>query len=86
MISFLPRESYTIDMTTTILAHFDGKVFVPDEPVNVPVGTPLRVRVEAVRPEAVATSGNLLAPVIVGLDPTLAQAIACDPEFELENM
>jgi hypothetical protein len=73
-------------MTTTILAHFDGKVFVPDEPVDVPVGTPLRVRVEAVQPGVGVTSGDLLAPVIIGLDPTLAQAIAADPEFRLENM
>jgi hypothetical protein len=73
-------------MTTTVLAHFDGKVFVPDEPVDVPVGTPLRVRVEAVSPEPTHTVGDLLAPVIVGLDCTLAQAIASDPEFEAENM
>ncbi len=33
-------------MTQTIAAHFDGKVIVPDEPVELPVGTPLRVQVE----------------------------------------
>lgn len=33
-------------MTQTITAHFDGKVIVPDEPVQFPVGQPLRVRVE----------------------------------------
>jgi hypothetical protein len=31
----------------TITAHFDGKVIVPDEPVTLPVGQPLRVHVEA---------------------------------------
>ena len=30
----------------TIRAHFDGKVIVPDEPVALPTGTPLTVRVE----------------------------------------
>ena len=35
-------------MTQSIAAHFDGKVIVPDEPVNLPVGQPLRVRLEAV--------------------------------------
>lgn len=30
----------------TIRAHFDGKVIVPDEPVTLPAGTPLTVRVE----------------------------------------
>lgn len=33
-------------MTRTIAAHFDGKVIVPDEPVELPVDQPLRVRVE----------------------------------------
>ncbi len=31
---------------TEIVAHFDGKVIVPDEPVRLPVGQPLRVQVE----------------------------------------
>lgn len=26
--------------------HFDGKVITPDEPVNLPVGTPLRVTID----------------------------------------
>jgi hypothetical protein len=27
----------------TIRAHFDGKVFIPDEPVNIPPHTPVRL-------------------------------------------
>jgi hypothetical protein len=73
-------------MTTKVLAHFDGKVFVPDEPVDVPVGTPLRVHVEAVSQEPIPMAHVLLSPVIVGLDATLAEAIASDPEFDIENM
>jgi len=34
---------------TTLKAHFDGKVLVPDEPVNLPVGCALKVRVEPMR-------------------------------------
>jgi hypothetical protein len=36
-------------MTRTIKAHFDGKVFVPDEPVDVPAGesVTLEIRQEA---------------------------------------
>ena len=34
----------------TINAHFDGKVLVPDEPVQLPVNEPLRVSV-ALAPE-----------------------------------
>jgi hypothetical protein len=33
-------------MTQTISAHFDGKVIIPDEPLELPVGQPLRVRLE----------------------------------------
>jgi hypothetical protein len=31
---------------TVIKAHFDGRVLVPDEPVELPVNQPLRVYVE----------------------------------------
>ena len=34
------------DVTKTISAHFDGKVLVPDEPVQLPVGQTLRVHLE----------------------------------------
>ena len=37
-------------MTRTISAHFDGKVIVPDEPVQFPVGQPLRLVVEVAEP------------------------------------
>lgn len=33
-------------MTHTLAAHFDGQVLVPDGPVELPTGRPLRVRVE----------------------------------------
>ncbi len=32
-------------MMTTLRAHFDGKVIVPDEPVELPVNQPLKVLV-----------------------------------------
>jgi hypothetical protein len=34
---------------TMLTAHFDGKVLIPDEPVDLPVNCPLKVRVEPVR-------------------------------------
>jgi hypothetical protein len=37
-------------MTCSLTAHFDGKVFIPDEPVQLPVGQPLRIHVEVVEP------------------------------------
>lgn len=33
-------------MTQTIAAHFDGRVLIPDGPVELPTGRPLRVRIE----------------------------------------
>lgn len=40
-------------MTHMISAHFDGKVIVLDEPVELPVGQPLRIHVElTVQPAA----------------------------------
>lgn len=35
-------------MTKKIVAQFDGQVLVPAEPVDLPVGTPLTIRIEAV--------------------------------------
>jgi hypothetical protein len=33
-------------MNKTITGHFDGKVIVPDKPVKLPVGKPLRIQIE----------------------------------------
>ncbi|MBM4050318.1 MAG: hypothetical protein FJ279_34920 [Planctomycetes bacterium] len=46
-------------MTQTIKAHFDGKVIVPDEPVQLPAGQTLRVKVE-IAETAPARFGDLL--------------------------
>ncbi len=70
----------------SIRAHFDGKVFVPDETVDVPVGAPLALQIEPVPSSAVINTDDLLSPVIVGLDPALSQAIASAPELAAENM
>jgi hypothetical protein len=59
----------------TIRAHFDGKVLVPDEPVNLPEGIPLVLHVEsppqppqeqATTPRGM-TAGELLNSGFVGL-------------------
>ena len=33
-------------MKQSFKAHFDGRVFVPDEPVDAPINTPLRLSLE----------------------------------------
>jgi len=45
-------------MTTTLIAHFDGKVIVPDEPVELPTGCPLEIRIETAGPHS-ARPGSL---------------------------
>ena len=68
---------------TRVTAHFDGKVFVPDEPVNLEPGisvivTPMEV---SQRP----TSSEFLQPVLFPLDPEASQRFLDDPETNLEN-
>lgn len=76
---------------TTINAHFDGKVFVPDEPVDFPVGAQLRVHVERVRGETTTPAGKVTSvprkwqPLDIQIHPDLSNAIALDPEFNIEE-
>lgn len=82
-------------MTTTILAHFDGKVFVPDEPVDLPIGTAIRVRVEAINDQApaatpaegakVTPAPRTWQPLNLQIDPELSNAIALDPDLNIEE-
>ena len=47
-----------------IRGHFDGKIFVPDEPVDVPTGRPLILHVEvAAAQDTGARSGDLFAAI-----------------------
>lgn len=46
----------------TILAHFDGKFIVPDQPLSLPAGQALRIGIEAVSP-----------PVLPGMPPELEE-------------
>ncbi len=85
-------------MDISIQAHFDGVHLVPDEPVDLPIGTRLRVLVETPTADASLNDevpqmdeapqmiDDLLAPVIVGLDREVSVAIGSDAEFEAENL
>ncbi len=54
---------------SSIRAHFDGKVFVPDEPVNVPEGTPAQVVVIPTVENGQPASGRkTLAELVAILD------------------
>jgi hypothetical protein len=92
-------------MTTTLFAHFDGNTLVPDGPVDLPVGTALRVQVEVYAENGASTAAPTLPltteleairamakdpqkpwrPLDIKIDPELSNAIALDPEFNIEE-
>ena len=49
---------------TTFKAHFDGKAIIPDEPINLPKGTPLEIVVQNKRP---MTGKDLLNSGLIGM-------------------
>ena len=60
-------------MTTTLIAHFDGKVIVPDEPVELPTDCPLEIRVEttgmrSARPGSLARLAERAGKIAVNPD------------------
>jgi hypothetical protein len=72
-------------MTTTFLAHFDGnRSLVIDEPVDLPMGTPLRVQVQAMPMQTEATISLARLPLI-HLTPADAEAVNRDPEFNIQQ-
>lgn len=50
-----------------IRGHFDGKVIVPDEPVQLPQNEPLLVRVDRMSERPLPTASELLSSGAVGL-------------------
>ncbi|MBX7244565.1 MAG: antitoxin family protein [Candidatus Sumerlaeaceae bacterium] len=45
-------------MTTIIKAHYDGKTIIPDEKVDLPLNTPLRVEVRPILDRQDSTSAH----------------------------
>ena len=72
---------------TAIKAHFDGRVFVPDEPVPLEPGDKVVVQAASERmadaPRVSDTS--YLRKLDIQIDPELLRAIVEDPEFSIEN-
>jgi hypothetical protein len=58
-------------MTTTLRVHFDGKVLVPEGPVDLPVGQPLEIQVAPAGEKPQGFLANLAE---------LAQKFPPDPE------
>jgi hypothetical protein len=51
---------------TTVKAHFDGRVFVPDEPVHLPVGFQLQISIETPAAERQGAVRRLFGAVASG--------------------
>lgn len=60
-------------MMRRIRAHFDGKVIVPDEPIDLPLHEPLTVQLSTVRP----TNGRPSREVVAERRRRLARAVGC---------
>lgn len=54
------RPRWQDEPMTAIKAHFDGKVLVPDEPVQLPVNQPLTLIVQTVRPATLLELAKVL--------------------------
>ena len=50
-------------MTTTLRVHFDGRVLVPEQPVDLPIGQSVEIRIQDFAPPTIAnkTVAALLA-------------------------
>jgi hypothetical protein len=72
---------------TSVTAHFDGKVFVPDEPVDLEPGMSVIVTPTEVsnRGSKRPTAEDFLRPVLFPPDPETSQRFLDDPETNLEN-
>ena len=68
----------------TVKAHFDGRVFVPDEPVDCPPGRSAIVTVGAAA--ASADKSDLLTGLpLIYISPDDARGIAEEAEFDIEE-
>ncbi len=57
----METAGYNEDMSVRLRAHFDGRVIVPDEPLDVPVNQPLTVSIDTPVPVPGDTASKLAA-------------------------
>lgn len=67
-------------MTITLRAHFDGKAFVPEEPVQIALNQPVNLRVETI--DAV----TLEPDDVPGSPAALARVMASLPRFSADEV
>lgn len=69
----------------TLNAHFDGKVIVPDEPLNLPANQKLRIQVEAIEPNSTLTPTPPKPNRILGQQPGAVTFLAPDWDAPLPD-
>jgi hypothetical protein len=72
----------------TLNGHFDGKRIIVDDPLPASLrsGTRLKIHVEPLDDgSATQSSSSRFQPLNIRIDPELANAIALDPEFNIEE-
>jgi hypothetical protein len=69
-------------MTTRLRAHFDGRVLVPEEPVDLPVGESVEIRVGVANRESVRVPGTPSAVLAAALS---EPHVSSDDVAELER-
>lgn len=69
-----------------ITAHFDGHVFVPDEPVRLRPGDRVLVQQLEQPKDTAAPDTSFLRKLNINLDARAVQEIIDDPELRLENL
>ena len=79
---------FTATFMIAIKAHFDGRVFVPDEPVPLAPGEKVMVQGTGERPaeRGKTPDPSYLRKLDIDIDPELLRAIVEDPEFSIENI
>ena len=67
-----------------IKAHYDGRYVVPDEPLQLPKNTPLKVQIDVVDEVASAEQGREVTEFLRGLA-DLAESLPADPELPTDG-
>ncbi len=83
-----PPHNAIIQTMVMLNAHFDGKTIVIDEPVSMPLkaGARLKINVELLdEPKRADARNGHFQPLDIAIDPALSNAIALDPEFNIED-
>lgn len=70
---------------TIINAHFDGKVLVPDEPLDLRAGEAVELSIHRQHESANGAQELLAKLPLIHVSPEDAEAVNRDPEFDIEE-